>query len=420
MNTSEEYDILIIGAGPSGCVAAGYLQQQGARILVVEKSKFPRIVVGESLIPRVMDHFDEAGLFPALDKMGFEKKWGARFLRGEEVCIFDFSQKFGEGWDWTWQVPRADFDNTMAQEVINKGIDLEFETEVIGIEFNGSDSITTVKTKDGETKEIHAKFLIDSSGYGRVLPRLLDLERPSKPSPHSAIFSHVDDINREEGQEGTLISFDIIETEVWLWVIPFSNGKTSLGIVGPTEYIEKLSENGDTTEALRKAISLSDYYVKRFGDVEFLFEPRHLKDYSCAVKKLYGDGFALTGNSSEFLDPVFSSGVMFAAESGSLAAKLAVRELNGEVVDWHKDYEVYIQKAVETFKTYVASWYDGALQDVFFADNPNPKIKRQLSSILAGYVWDTKNPWVRNHTKLVYNVADLIKKNGNSLETIQL
>jgi flavin-dependent dehydrogenase len=71
---------------------------------------------------------------------------------------------------------RADFDNTLAQEVINKGIDLEFETEVIDIEFNGTDSVTTVKNKNGETKEIHAKFVIDSSGYGRVLPRLLDLK----------------------------------------------------------------------------------------------------------------------------------------------------------------------------------------------------------------------------------------------------
>jgi flavin-dependent dehydrogenase len=195
------------------------------------------------------------------------KKTGSTFLRGDEVCIFDFSNKFGEGWDWTWQVPRADFDNTLAQEVINKGIDLEFETEVIDIKFDGTDSITTVRNKDGETKEIHAKFVIDSSGYGRVLPRFR-FEKPSKLSP--LLFFSCKDINREEGEEGTLISFDIIETEVWLWVIPFSNGNTSLGIVGPTEYIEKLSENGDTTEALRKAISLSDYYVKRFGNVDFL------------------------------------------------------------------------------------------------------------------------------------------------------
>ena len=405
----EFVDVLVIGAGPSGCVSSSYLKNNGINVKLVEKTLFPRLVVGESLIPRVMDHFDEAGLFPALDKMGFEKKLGARFLRGDEVCVFDFSDKFGEGWDWTWQVPRADFDDTLAQEVIKKGIDLEFETEVVGIEFNGTDSVTTVKNKNGETKEIHAKFVIDSSGYGRVLPRLLDLEKPSKLSPHSAIFSHVEDINREEGTEGTLISFDIIETEVWLWVIPFSNGKTSLGIVGPTDYIEKLSENGNTTEALRKAITLSDYYVKRFGNVEFLFEPKLLKDYSCSVKTLYGDGFALTGNASEFLDPVFSSGMAFATESGMLAAKLALRQLKGEKIDWQKEYTDYILYGVDVFSTYVKEWYTGNLQELFFHQPENIEIKRKICAVLAGYVWNKENTFVKKHNTAIKNLAELIK-----------
>jgi len=408
--SKEFVDVLVIGAGPSGCVSSSYLKKNDINVKVVEKTKFPRLVVGESLIPRVMDHFDEAGLFPALDKMGFEKKLGARFLRGNEVCIFDFSDKFGEGWDWTWQVPRADFDNTLAQEVIKKGIDLEFEAEVTDIRFDGTDSITTVKTKDGETKEIHAKFVIDSSGYGRVLPRLLDLEKPSKLSPHSAIFAHVEDINREEGEEGTLISFDIIETEVWLWVIPFSNGNTSVGIVGPTEYIEKLSETGDATEALRKAISLSDYYVKRFGNVDFLFEPRHLKDYSCSVKQLFGDGYALTGNASEFLDPVFSSGMAFATESGMLAAKLALRQLNGEKIDWQKDYTDYILYGVDVFTTYVKEWYTGNLQELFFHRPENEDVKRKICAVLAGYVWNKDNPFVKKHDTVVKNLANLIKQ----------
>ncbi|MBK1895062.1 NAD(P)/FAD-dependent oxidoreductase [Chryseobacterium paridis] len=407
--TKEFVDVLVIGAGPSGCVSSSYLKKNGINVKVVEKTKFPRLVVGESLIPRVMDHFDEAGLFPALDKMGFEKKLGARFLRGDEVCLFDFSDKFGEGWDWTWQVPRADFDNTLANEVIHKGIDLEFETEVIDIKFEGTDSVTTVKDKAGETKEINAKFVIDSSGYGRVLPRLLDLEKPSKLSPHSAIFSHVKDINREEGTEGTLISFDIIETEVWLWVIPFSNGNTSVGIVGPTDYIEDLIKNGDTADALRKAISLSDYYVKRFGNVDFLFEPRHLKDYSCSVKSLFGDGFALTGNASEFLDPVFSSGMAFATESGMLAAKLAIRQLNGETINWQKEYSDYILYGVDVFTTYVKEWYTGNLQELFFHQPENPDVKKKICAVLAGYVWDKENPFVKKHDTVIKNLASLIK-----------
>lgn len=407
--TKENVDVLVIGAGPSGCVSSSYLKNNGASVKVVEKTKFPRLVVGESLIPRVMDHFEEAGLFPELDKMGFEKKLGARFIRGHEICNFDFSKKFGKGWDWTWQVPRADFDDTLAKAAQKQGVEIEFETEVVDVKFNGSDSVTTVKNKNGETKEIHAKFIIDSSGYGRVLPRLLDLEKPSKLSPHSAIFAHVDDINREEGEEGTQISFDIIETEVWFWVIPFSNGKTSLGIVGPTEYIEKLSESGNTEEALRKAISRSEYYVKRFGDVPFLFEPKKLLDYSCSVKKLYGDGFALTGNASEFLDPVFSSGMAFATESGMLAAKLALRQLNGETVNWEKEYTEYIMFGVNVFSTYVKEWYTGKLQTIFFHQPPNEEIKEKICAVLAGYVWNKENRFVTGHDKAVVNLANMIE-----------
>src|SRR5690606_4422782 len=160
----------------------------------------------------------------------------------------------------------------------------EFETEVLEVHFEGKKSRTIVKDKDGNLKEITADFIIDSSGYGRVLPRLLDLDEPSKLNPHSAIFSHVKDVNRPEGEEGTLISFDILETQVWLWVIPFSNGNTSVGIVGPTEFINGLSENQDTKEALENAIQLSDYYIKRFGNVPFIFEPKKLTNYSAAVK----------------------------------------------------------------------------------------------------------------------------------------
>ncbi len=405
---TEFVDVLVIGAGPSGCVSAGHLYNNNVKVKVVEKTKFPRLVVGESLIPRVMDHFAEAGLFPALDAVGFEKKLGARFIRGEEICIFDFSDKYGEGWDWTWQIPRADFDNVMAQEILKKGIDLEFESEVLAVEFEGKNSITTVKDKDGNMKQIHAKMIIDSSGYGRVLPRLLDLDTPSKLDPHSSIFTHVKDINRPEGEEGTLISFDILETEVWLWVIPFSNGNTSLGVVGPTHFINSLSENKDNREALNNAIKLSDYYVKRFGGVDFLFEPVKLENYSRSVKRMYGDGFALTGNSSEFLDPVFSSGVAFATESGMLAAKLYLKEQQGIAVDWEEEFTGYMRRGIGVFTTYVKEWYTGNLQTLFFHRPENPDVKRKICAVLAGYVWDETNPFVKKHDNLIKNMAHVI------------
>lgn len=418
MNTSE-VDILIIGAGPSGCVAAGYLQQQGVRIKVVEKSKFPRLVVGESLIPRVMDHFEEAGLLDNLNKQNFQIKDGARFIRGKVISIFDFSKKFGEGWDWTWQIPRADFDMVMAETLIEKGVNINFETTVTAISFEGSDSVTTVVDKEGNESQIKAKFVIDSSGYGRVLPRLLHLDKPSKLNPHSAIFCHVKDINRPEGVEGTQISFDVLDTEVWLWVIPFSNGNTSLGIVADTAFIEQLAENGDTARALQKAIQLSDFYVKRFAGTEFLFEPIHLKNYSAAVTKMYGDGFALTGNSSEFLDPVFSSGVCFATESGILAAKLAWRQINGEEINWEKDFTEYMQRGIDVFTTYVKEWYTGNLQTLFFHRPENLDVKEKVCAVLAGYVWNEENPFVKKHNRVIKSIAYMLENNKELSDNIE-
>lgn len=405
----EKVDVLVIGAGPSGCVSSAYLNKKGVNVKVVEKAKFPRPVVGESFIPRVMDHFDEVGLIPAIEKVGFEKKWGARFIRGEEKCVFDFSKKYGKGWDWTWQVPRAEFDDVVAKEVQRQGVDIEFQSEVIDVKFNGSDSISTVKDVNGQTKEIEAKFIIDSSGFGRVLPKLLNLDAPSSVSGHSSIFAHVKDINRPDNEYGTLITFDIIETQVWLWVIPFSNGNTSIGVVGPTEYIENLSQKGDTAEALKNVIAESDFYRDRFIDVDFLFTPVLLKNYSCSVKQLYGDGFALTGNSSEFLDPVFSSGVAFATESGMLAAKLITRQLNGEEVNWEKDYTDYMKRGISVFSTYVKEWYTGNLQTLFFHQPANPDVKEKICAVLAGYVWDESNPFVKKHDRAIKNMAYTLK-----------
>ncbi len=400
-------DVLIIGAGPSGCVAAAHLNKNGIKTKVVEKSKFPRFVIGESLLPRCMDHFEETGLLDALMSKNFEIKSGARFLKGDVVCNFDFGKKHTKGWDYTWQVPRADFDHTLAKEIVKKGVDVSFEHEVTAVSFDeNGHSTTTVKTMEGNEYKINAKFIIDSSGYGRVLPRLLDLDKPSSLEANSAIFTHVAEPNRPEGVEGTIITFDVVTDEAWLWVIPFSNGNTSIGFVGPTEFIE--SFKGTNTEKLKEMLKISDYYYDRLKDLDFLFEPHIIKNYSKAVKQLYGKGYALTGNSAEFLDPVFSSGVTFATESGVKAAKLITKQLQGENVDWETDYTGYIMKGVDVFRTYVSEWYTGNLQKIFFHRPENPVIKEQICAVLAGYVWDESNPFVKNHDRLVKTVAKVI------------
>jgi len=402
----EFTDILIIGAGPSGMVSAGYLQQHNVQLKVVEKQKFPRFSIGESLIPRCMDNFAEAGLLKIIEKRGFQKKFGARFIKDGKVGTFDFSQKFGKGWDWTWQVPRADFDHVLAEEIQARGVDIAFETEVIAADFSGEHPIITIQDKEGTQTEIEAKFVIDSSGFGRVLPRLLDLEKLSRLESHSSLFTHIEETNRPAGKEGELITFEVLETEVWFWYIPFSNGKTSLGFVAPTEWFGQF--DNDPNIGFAQMLSKLVYYQGRFNDYPLEFSPKKIKHIAKSVKCLYGDKFALTGNSAEFLDPVFSSGVSFATESGLKAAKLAIKELNGENVDWQTDYADYMNEGIAVFSSYVRDWYNGDLQDIFFHHSPNPEFKRQICAVLAGYVWNKDNPFVKKHKRIIGSVAKFI------------
>lgn len=400
-------DVLIIGAGPSGTVAAAYLEKKGVSVIIVEKTKFPRFVIGESLLPLSMEHFAETDLLECLEEQKFEVKAGARFLRGKEVCLFDFSKKFTEGANWTWQVPRADFDKALADEVEKRGVKILYENEVVDVDFQENVSVTTIKDKNGNETKIEAKFVIDSSGYGQVLPRLLDLEVPSPLAKHSSIFTHLKDVKRPEGKEGTLISFDIVKPDVWLWVIPFSNGSTSIGFVGPTEFIN--SYEGTNEEVLRKMLKLSDYYHDRFNDVDFSFEPHKIQNFSKASKQLHGKGFVITGNSAAFLDPIFSSGVAFATESGLLAAKLTTKELNGETVDWQKEYDEHIQYGVDVFVDYINEWYTTNLQKLFFHQPENPEVKEKICAVLAGYVWDETNPFVKKHDRVISSMAHLLE-----------
>jgi flavin-dependent dehydrogenase len=397
---------LVIGAGPSGAVAAAIIEKQGLKVKVVEKETFPRFVIGESLIPLVMEALDEAGFLPILNEQNYQKKYGARFIRNGKVCEFDFAEQYTPGWTWTWQLPRAHFDNCLAEQVVARGIDISFNTTVTGIEFNGTDSVTTVIDKEGNESKIEAKFIVDSSGYGRVIPRLFNLDKPSVQPPRAGMFVHVKEAKRPEGREGEQITFVVVKRDVWMWVIPFSDDTTSVGFVGDPEYLKQFE--GTPEERMRQMISKEDYYAARLEGVPFLWEPRTISGYSSSVKSLYGDGFALTGNSAEFLDPVFSSGVAFALEGGRLAAKLACRQVKGEQIDWEIDFQKYMYQGVEAFRSYVISWYEGSLQDVFFADNVNDDFKRQICSVLAGYVWDTSNPFVKKHDKAIYNLAKVL------------
>lgn len=404
----NKIDVLVIGAGPAGSISAAMIHKHGLSVRVVEREKFPRFVIGESLLPRCMEVLEDTGLLDAIKAKNFQQKFGAKFMKDEKVADFNFSDQFSEGWTWTWQVQRAEFDLALISEVEKRGVRVDFETTVTAIEFfEDESSVTTVQRKDGSQEKINARFIIDASGYGRVIPRLFKLDKPSNLDPRKAIFAHVNDVHRNNHDEPNRIIAVMYAPGVWTWIIPFSTGVTSLGFVGHFDFFDSIE--GDLSAKFKACIDGHPYLKQRFGDVSWVFEPRNLESWSATTDKFYGKGFVLTGNVTEFLDPIFSSGVMFATVSSHLASKLVIEKLKGADVDWDTSYTDTIRQGVDTFRTFVVAWYDGTLEQIFFSKNPDPSIKRQICSVLAGYVWDKKNPFVRSHERALKGLARLIQ-----------
>jgi flavin-dependent dehydrogenase len=415
MGISKEVDVLVIGAGPSGTIAASILKRSGLNVQIVEKMMFPRFVIGESLLPRCMEALEEAGFLDAVKAKHFQQKDGAKFVMGNKICDFNFNQQFTDGWKWTWQVPRAEFDKTLADECEKIGVPVHYETEVtdIKIDPNGH-STTIVKTADGKEETIRAKFIVDGSGYGRVIPRLFGLDKPSTQYPRKTLFSHLSDPKRSAAYEPNRIIAIVHNPRTWIWVIPFSNGNTSVGYVGDPEFFDQFT--GTPAEQFRKLIDAEPMLKERFDESELIWgEPRTLQSWSATTDKFYGNGFVLTGNVTEFLDPIFSSGVTLASVSAQTAAKLVIKHLKGEEVNWEDDYMKHMQQGVNVFRTYVNAWYDGSLFKIFFSEKRTPEIMGQICSVLAGYVWDMSNPFVKNHEKNVRTLSRYLEMQNSSV-----
>lgn len=400
----EETDVLIIGAGPSGAVAAAGLINQGKRVTILEKEVFPRFVIGESLLPRCNDILGKVGLLKAIEKCNFMKKGGAVFYRGETREQFNFAETTHGGLEYSYQVPRDDFDKALADAVQEKGADIRYKKEVTGVEFTDDSAIISYQDTGNQKQEsIKAKFVLDGSGYGRVLPKLLDLNTPSDLEFRISLFTHIKNDQRPSDYDEGYIWIVTLPQGGWIWVIPFSDGVTSVGVVALPGVFDQ-AEGADDDAKLRSLLLQEPSLKKRLAEMEFIMPSKKIEGYSIGIKKLCGDRYILLGNATEFLDPVFSSGVTLAVESAYKAQEVVGRFLNGESVDIQKDYADYLLGGVNCFREYVKAWYTGELQWLFFHKDKPAAAKNSICSVLAGYVWDETNKYV-THPKVALAAA---------------
>ena len=390
----KECDVLIIGGGPSGSIAAANLVQKGFSVEVVEKLDFPRFVIGESLLPHCNAILAKNNLLDRIIKQGYMLKAGAIFEREDtQKKIYHFRENIGEPYNTAFQVKREEFDHELLKGAQSFGANVTHGVEVIA--YNQDENHVTAQDREGNILEYKAQFVLDCSGYGRVLPRLLDLEIPSEFKTRKAVFTRIENDIRPEGElSGYITIFIHGDNEAWIWVIPFTDGTTSVGVVCTDEYYDNLNMNQE--DFWNYIIDNTPKAKERLKNANKLQVVGKIDGYSSNVKTMHGKGFALAGNATEFLDPVFSSGVTLALVSGDLAADCIAKELNGEKVDWQVEYEEYMMEGIDVFRDFVLAWYDGRLHQVFFSEINKESFTRAISSILSGYVWNKKNTFVGN------------------------
>ena len=413
----ESFDVVVVGGGPGGSVCASRLAQRGVRVLVLEKERFPRFHLGESLLPQSLPVLEEIGVLDKV-KAGFIWKYGARFhddARGRK-------DRFGFGGAWknepphAFQVERAHFDKLLLEHAQSLGVDVRQEWTVTGGIREGERIIGVfAKAPDGTEVRFDAKYVVDASGRdalfahaARSTDKIIDLDQ-------TAIFAHFENVQRAEGELAGDIDIVIFRESPdarpnWIWVIPFKDGVTSVGAVVAKKWIREQraklggdKKEDDTTALLNAAIADSPAATGLLAKARMMWpQARAAADFSYRVRELTGPGWVAIGDAGGFIDPLFSTGAHLAMCGGKAVADVIADLLEtegaaGSTVEKQRfaAWEIMLRMGAETFILAVQAFYAGPLMEAIFAPNKHTALRRSITSLLAGDVF-TDAVWLRD------------------------
>jgi flavin-dependent dehydrogenase len=394
-------DVAVIGGGPAGSVCAARLAARGRKVVLLERAHHPRFHLGESLLPNSMGVLEEIGVLDEV-RARFLAKRGARFIDGSDESKsvrYAFAEAFSAKWDHAFQVPRDEFDALLFRRAGECGADLREGCQVtrVAIDRGRVIGVETLGPQGAGTLE--ARFVVDATGRDAMVARSIQSVARIPGLDRTALFTQVRGAWRDSGEREGDIQIAVFGegTAVgWFWLIPFSDGRTSVGAVVPAEWVRS-REARAPEDLFDAAVAGAPLVGRMLSTAERIFPPRATADFSFRVQTLRGSGWLALGDAAGFIDPLFSTGAHLAMWGALRAADaidegLAAGDLSPErFAPWEHE----LREGADLFIGAVQAFYSGSLTELLFAQPQHPFLRRAITSMLSGDVFDTGRPWAR-------------------------
>jgi flavin-dependent dehydrogenase len=350
-------DVLIIGAGPAGSAAAAVLAEHGRSVLVLEREKFPRYHIGESLLPFTFYPLKRLGLIEKMRQSAFVKKYSVQFVStsGKASQPFYFNTRYNEDVAQTWQVLRSEFDQMLVDHARSKGATVLEGVTVTGLLREGG-RVVGVRTQQ---KEYRAPMTLDCSGK-ESFAAVRNHWRVRDPQLNKiAVWTYYKGAKRDPGIDAGATTVAFVPEKGWFWYIPQHNDMISVGVVAEAKYLTRgglkdakaifdreIDQNLWIKDHLAPGTQAGEYFITN----EFTFHSRYCGE----------EGLLLVGDAFCFLDPVFSSGLMFALKSGIMAGDEVNKALLAKDFSPSRfaDYGQNLRQGIENMRKLIYAFYD--------------------------------------------------------------